>query len=221
MARAEAVLQGTDETARQLSDRQRSAVVRALRWRTLHRLLLGVGGFPFLLWAAIGLYVAATAEQGVAVVAFPISLSPILIYAAVGLVAYGVATSARNRLLGACAAGPPRAPGEPAECHVCGGPVASSGIDSFARCAYCGTDNVVHPVALAAARGRHDRDVSTLEADVLARSRAASSASFGAATVAIVSLLITPFAALIGSLTVIVAVAWVFSEIGLEPLPHK
>ncbi len=41
----------------------------------------------------------------------------------------------------ACAARPPRAPGEAARCHVCGGPLSAN--DGITRCAFCKSDNVI------------------------------------------------------------------------------
>lgn len=58
-------------------------------------------------------------------------------------------TRARESLERACAAVPPRHPGEAAGCHVCGGPLEGYGSAPVARCVYCSADNLVAPEVLA------------------------------------------------------------------------
>ncbi len=77
----------------------------------------------------------------------------------------------------ACAAAPPRAPGEPARCHVCGAPLASGA--AIVRCGFCAADNLVTPNAIARARAHHERRAAALGEAVTARAASVQQLSRG------------------------------------------
>jgi len=70
-----------------------------------------------------------------------------LIALAVGL-AIWLIWRRQRQLEQSCAAVPPAAPGEPASCHVCGGPVAAADGQAVVRCRFCQADNIVLPRVL-------------------------------------------------------------------------
>lgn len=87
----------------------------------------------------------------------------------------------RRELEARCAAVPPLAPGQPARCRVCGGPVSPQGVERVARCPYCRADNLLDPSVLseqAKARAAHVTDyaagitASARELQAAGRSRA-------------------------------------------------
>lgn len=80
-----------------------------------------------------------------------------------GLIVYAF-RRARRKLLDACTAVPPAAPGEPAGCHVCGAPLVATPNGAVARCTFCSADNVVAPDAMAKAQHAHAHGATGIEA---------------------------------------------------------
>ena len=78
---------------------------------------------------------------------------------------------------------PPLRPGEPALCHVCGGPLSYAGAAVVAQCGFCSADNIVTPRALA--RASHDvaLDAGGYAAAVTARATGMSRAGVAAVVV--------------------------------------
>lgn len=141
------------ERARQLGNAQRRLIASGF-WSSVVYVALGLAVLipcPCCLWLAFRPDEAFDAAD-FSCIAVPVLVS--LLGLAGGLV---VIARARRRLAEACAAVPPAGPGEPAGCHVCGGPVAPDPGSPFARCPYCKADNLVDPSLLARWRVRRER----------------------------------------------------------------
>lgn len=221
LEKADAILRAGDVRDRQLSSAQQGAIRRALVWQRLQAVLLAGGALPFVGWLVLALAVSVSdeASAGVGVV---FGVTPVSLYLLVGFASYRASVASRARLFEVCAANPPDVPGAPAECHLCGGPVVPRAADPIVRCPYCGCDNVVHPLALQAARTRRDRDVMTLEADVASRSRAVATVGVAASALTIGSVFVTPVVSFFASLVAIVVLVFTFVwVVELDPLPHR
>lgn len=148
---AAGALEGLDRAQRQLSGFSRR-ILGAASTRTIVFLLTAAGvSLPFALCLASAtsaqLSRAGTVHLGHAVT-WLVCASPLLFMAGFALVGNAWIGRKIGALRLRLAATPPPRPGEPAACHVCGGPVTSSGAEAFSRCGYCGADNLVLPEVL-------------------------------------------------------------------------
>jgi hypothetical protein len=134
------VLSHSDLRGRQLSRAQRFAIGSAWISKGIYLLLLALLTLPFACTATF--CTAMSAELEVWVI-LTIGFIPLLIMLASGGFGFWWIGLERSRLEAACAALPPRAPGEPACCHVCGAPLTPVPGASVARCGFCSADNVV------------------------------------------------------------------------------
>ncbi|MEO8798085.1 MAG: hypothetical protein ABI551_09390 [Polyangiaceae bacterium] len=87
----------------------------------------------------------------------------------VGLCFYGVRAllrikRAQDELRAACAALPPERQGEPALCHVCGGPLPAG--DAVVRCSFCRADNYTDLAVISQLGGQQALDVTQYELGV-------------------------------------------------------
>ncbi len=143
MASAAAVLARMDRAMRQLSgDRIDAVHVARRKLQRERRLAYG-------LMALTSGVLVVLAAPGVIVPTFSSWATPLSILAGVAAVAVlgRIALGGMRRRIAVLedswAATPPVAPGEPAACHVCGGPVVAGDDPAVARCPYCGADNLV------------------------------------------------------------------------------
>ena len=176
-------LHGLDARRRQLSEVQRREIARASTYTTLFHLVWGMGLAAATLWVALGLLLARSGDTGTGVwnlvfggLAF---LTPLVLLLGSGLF---VRSRLRRRLRGvleAAAAAPPAAPGEPARCYLCGGPVAA-GREAVARCSYCGTDNVVDDAVVARVARRDIEVTDGFARAIVAHAPASADAGFSA-----------------------------------------
>lgn len=143
---ARAVLERRDVRARQLSGVQRRLIGSGFVGTAAYLGAVGLAVAPFLCCFWFWLF----DDRGPTdFVAGFMTATPIVLIAVFG----GSGLLFLRRRLGhvraSLAAFPPSAPGEPAGCHVCGGPVTAREDAAFARCPYCGADNLVDSKALA------------------------------------------------------------------------
>ncbi|MFN7974485.1 MAG: hypothetical protein U0166_19390 [Acidobacteriota bacterium] len=136
----------------------RGAVSLAVAYGQAFEMIYGI--FSLLLLGGMALVILHSAyrfsiTRGVAAAtgaAMGLSVLPsFLLVAGAGLASVTLLRRARRRVERAAAAEPPAREGEPMRCHVCGGPLAVAGVKAIARCAYCGSDNVVSALAIARA----------------------------------------------------------------------
>ncbi|RLB49722.1 MAG: hypothetical protein DRJ42_20445 [Deltaproteobacteria bacterium] len=80
-------------------------------------------------------------------------LPPVILFTS-GVLGLLILLWTRRSLREKSAAIPPAAPGAPARCRVCGGPLESTATDVIVRCPYCGADSVVTRGVLAGLHGR-------------------------------------------------------------------
>ncbi len=99
----------------------------------------------------------------------------LLLLVAPTLIAIVVAWRAHLRLEARCAAIAPAAPGEPAECRVCGAPLPASPGRLVVRCTYCRADNVVSSAAMSKLVEHLHRAASSLDEHIRRETRAARS----------------------------------------------
>ena len=161
---------------RQLSAAQRSLLDRAKALSTGHgcvTLAMGLLLTPFFLFSVYAFFsLLLDGDIGFAVLMALVCLPCLAVF--VGLSWFGRRQVHRpiERLRLACAATPPSRPGDPAECHVCGGPVPSSAGQAVARCAYCSADNLVDAAALRAGAARRASDLGDIGGMVTREARA-------------------------------------------------
>jgi hypothetical protein len=144
-------LLGLEVRRRQLSSSQRRMVVSG-RYRVAWFLGAAfVVGAPFACCGSALL--TASVQEGrsdyVGVMVAVMFVAPAVIMAAVIAVALWLVARRAEALRAAMAAIPAAVPGEPAACHVCGGPVPVDGVSPFSRCGFCAADNLVTEGALA------------------------------------------------------------------------
>lgn len=145
------VLQREDVRSRQLSDTQK----RELRDAKLALLkfwgVLSLVTLPWLLGAAGCVAVSSDMQWWVVAI---VGFGPLVIRLATGAVGSALLAKRKRLLEAACTALPPLAPGEPARCHVCGGPLRNDPHEYVEMCGFCHADNIVAPAILARVQGR-------------------------------------------------------------------
>lgn len=198
IAAARALLFGVGARSRQLSGAQSAA----LRWSSA---MIGLYFAVMLAFLAVFAGCAACVGASVGDDGPPealwwiggLAVLPIVIFVAGGLIGLPAQLSARKKLERSCAASPPARPGEPARCHVCGGPVAAQGARAVARCSYCAADNIMTPRAVALAANRAVLDISDYENAVRQATRSAAVASILALLALPLTALVTPVVAIV------------------------
>ncbi|HJL17251.1 MAG TPA: hypothetical protein RMH99_16410 [Sandaracinaceae bacterium LLY-WYZ-13_1] len=172
LAQARQLLFGLDARHRQLGGIQRRLLRSARRspWRVAGYF---VGGL-LLMAPCVGcaLLFGLTPHPS-----YTLALScgaPPLFLGVVGLGVVVVSFRRRRSLERACSATPPAVEGEPARCHVCGGPLPSGSLRSrgIVRCEYCQADNLVDPARLRAMGAQRHADLSRVEDAVRQEGRA-------------------------------------------------
>lgn len=169
LSEAQAVLEESAAADRQLGRVQRAALQWGLYSEIGFVAMVLICTSPLLLMAlkssAEALYyegmMAATSWIMVA------GLCPVLlVLGAMALGGWALLRRSRRKLERACVAVPPSKVGEPAGCHVCGGPLQSRGTAKVVRCGYCGADNVVAPAVLQRAGARRREVVQDYKREV-------------------------------------------------------
>lgn len=164
---ASLVLRSIDVRARQLTDRQRRALLRARggAWRLLAFLFVGL--LPLApCGLCSGLFLLG--DQRSSFPLFMMCASPFLFLAMTGGVVVVWAWRQQRKLEEACAAAPPRVAGQGACCHVCGGelPPPDLAARGIVRCPYCQADNMVDARVLARLGHKRSADIGDFEASV-------------------------------------------------------
>jgi hypothetical protein len=144
LSQAASLVQHRSARERQLSGMQRR-LLRSGAGAAIAYLAIGLLG---MMPCTCCLVVYIGPEQGDDVTNWLCGGAPVLLLGAAIVAGFVAMRSARRRLGQACSALPPAAPGEPAGCHVCGGPVSGLAGDPFARCTFCGADNLVDTALL-------------------------------------------------------------------------
>lgn len=185
------LLAGLDVRLRQLSDAQKKSLTSSARQRRIYRWLTAFLFIPFAIWGAGGIGASVSphdpySEFGAG--GLFLTLGPLVLFVAFALLMYGQIKKRQDRLEQSCLARPPRAAGEPAECHVCGGPLKTE-TKAIVRCAFCEADNLVDPTRLAVRTTAEQKGARELELEVEAQARAAAGeAGLGTASLALMVL---------------------------------
>ncbi len=188
---ARELLAGLDVRLRQLSDAQKKTLTSSAKQRRIYRRLTIFLFIPFAIWGAggIGAFVSPHdpfSDFGIG--GLFLTLGPLVLFVAFAVLMYGQIKKRQNRLEQSCLARPPRAAGEPAACHVCGGPLKTE-TKAIVRCAFCEADNLVDPTRLAVQTSAEHRGVRDLELEIEAQARAsAGEAGLGTASLALMVL---------------------------------
>lgn len=156
---ARALLLSMGENRRQLGTLAGRALGSGIVRTLLYLALAGVLGLPPLVFALFFI----TQASWVLAILGSIPLVFLFVLALVGLVA--LRRSFAN-LREACAARPPRAPGEPARCHVCGGPLSAH--EGVVRCGFCKSDNLLGTASAGRVEAFDDRATADLSQAVRA-----------------------------------------------------
>lgn len=206
---AQGVLFAIDVSKRQLDARQQRALASFGCLQGLALVILGLFTLGFVAFSGVVWWAFLTAADGPSTDIFvwlvlP-CMAPLALFLIPSLAYLGVLRRRRGKLEEACAATPPIRPGDPAGCHVCGGPLVAQGVAPITRCAYCGADNVVSKAALGRAASRRLRDTGTLAEQI---TRAASSAS----SASVAGVLLMPVLALLAP--VFTVATWIALVVG-------
>jgi len=172
LAEAQTALDGCEAAGRQLGRVQRASVQWGLYSEIGFVLMVLVCTAPLGLMALKALWDALFTQGVMAATSWimVLALLPVL------LILFGVAAlgwlllrRSRRKLEQACCAVPPSKAGEPAGCHVCGGPLQSRGTQKVVRCGYCGADNLVAPAVLQRAGAAHETVLEGYDREVKQR----------------------------------------------------
>ena len=194
---AQRLLQSIATRDRQLTGQQQRALTSSRGAALGYWLTTGAVGVPLLACGAIGMLVTLGGRE-TSVAGAAMSIAPIALFVLVAIVGQRSVKQRYAALRIACAAVPPASPGEPAACHVCGGPLPAGGA-AIVRCGFCSADNVIAADALAAAAAAR----ATLTGDVETTVRRQATLARSIAKQATVSIVITavgaPFFTLLAS----------------------
>jgi hypothetical protein len=194
LAAADRALLATDVRTRQFSADARRALARAMDLKARAIASFGLGALPTGFFAFLGVAVGLESEASLPskITAMLFFSAPFLLFVGIGFIAWTMLDTARNRLFAASAAIPPPRPGEPATCALCGAPIAPSAHEIVARCAHCGTDNVVHPLAFARAIRQRAVDVGAMHGSLVARSALVDAAARRVRRTLALAIVVTP-----------------------------
>jgi hypothetical protein len=165
--------------------------------------LLGVFFAPFVLGGLYAFFYALSDKNvGAALIVVALLVPPILVFVGLSWLGRRQLQGPVVRLRTACAATPPRRPGEPATCHVCGAPVETLAGQAVSRCAYCSADNLIDAPALRAGAARRAIEVADVAAAVTREARSLGGVAIGSYATVIATLVAIPvvtFASLVAS----------------------
>lgn len=192
VAAASAIVQQGTARERQIQGSLRTVVAHG---RSYGARTAGLGA---LVLVPMGLFTAVMSlgaglsadDAGVAFLIPTFVLSFVVALAVVALAVRQVTTKQRA-MERAFSALPPAAPGEAAACHVCGADIAA-GAEGVVRCAYCATDNIVTPAALAAIAVTRSTSFATLDQSAKARLAELRGATFSAAAISALGAFVVP-----------------------------
>lgn len=197
------VLAGIDQRERQLTAAQRRTLLLGRSGSGCFVVLALLLGAPFACLTLLTLFtlLGGRGELSDAVV----GLVPLLAFLSAVLVLGLWAKVSRAALERAAVAFPPAAPGEPASCHTCGGPVPV-GAEPLVRCAYCGADNLVEARALQRAGSRRDLILDAWEVDIEREARATASTNRLATALLVPAAIFFPVGAFLVGVAVLMSI---------------
>lgn len=207
--RAAHALQHITARERQLTSLQRSYL--SSRWPTI----LFVGTLLFFTLPFMGFEACCIAggEPGWAIAA---GMLPLVVMGFSGWLGLWWIGRQRRKLELACAAVPPRTPGEPAMCHVCGGPLDNPQGKAIVRCGYCHADNAVGAEVLQRMGAQQQVVVGHYEEAVRKQGRSLARTGLLANVLVFVGALLAPIVATIGSLFMMLTMQQIDTEPNLN-----
>jgi len=123
-------------------------------------------------------------------------LPPVILFSS-GILGLLILLRTRRSLREKSAAIPPSAPGAPARCRVCGGPLESTVTDVIVRCPYCAADSVVTRGVLAGLQGKLQLATGHYS-DVVSRSATAIGSGLAGLVLFPTAVLIVPVVSFLG-----------------------
>lgn len=192
LARADSVVRQVAVGQRQLSDSQRRALASGCAGFVGFVALFGLVMLPFVGCFAFGIGVMARDYHSPVLFSL-LFATPAVLMGVTGLLALGWIVRRRQRLEEACSALPPVHPGQPARCHVCGGPLSQpTGDTPVVRCAYCAADNLVRADVLERVGRKLKQQTGDLETQVRAASVQLSTATVASNLLVLGAALVVP-----------------------------
>lgn len=196
-----------DARERTLSSLQRRTLMSAWWQKLKFAIVLLFVTIPFVFFAGTCSLMSGQVAWWVVVV---MGFLPLAVMLASGAFGAWIIARARRNLEEACAASPPRAPGEPACCHVCGAPLSNAPGEVVCSCGFCRADNVVATGVLARMRHRTHHVFEHYEAETRREARSLGARSTWAIRVTLAAAVAAPLLS-VGVLGM-VAIALTFRE---------
>jgi hypothetical protein len=196
-----------DAGERTLNKLQRRTLLSAWWQKLKFASVLLLVTIPFVLFAGTCSLMSGHVAWWVVVI---MGFLPVTIMFASGAFGAWIIARARRNLEEACAATPPRAPGEPACCHVCGAPLSPAPGEVVCSCGFCRADNVVAPAVLERMRSRSRHVFHHYESEIRHEARSLGAHSTRAIRVTLAAAVTAPLLSL-GAL-VVVAIALTIKE---------
>jgi len=147
LAEAAAAIRAYDAKARQLTAFQQRMTASSGYALSVFLGSTALAILPFACLFGIALINQTTGPMNVGMLL--VCGAPLVMVTIVALAGYRFMHDRLRRVRELSAAIPPRAAGEPARCHVCGGDVRPIEGVAFTRCTYCQSDNLTDPKLLA------------------------------------------------------------------------
>ncbi len=205
--RARAVLLQQDARERTLDRLQRRTLLSAWWQKLKFAIVLLLLTVPFIFFAGTCSLMSGQVAWWVVVL---MGFLPLLVMLASGAFGAWIIARARRKLEDACAATPPRAPGEPAGCHVCGAPLNPEPGEVLCGCSFCHADNVVAPAVLERMRHRTRNVFDHYEAELQTQAHSLGAHSARAVRVTLAAAVAAPVLS-VGAM-IVVALALTMQE---------
>lgn len=214
---AAAALWQMDVSDRQLSDAQRFNVRTARSYVIALFVVLSALLLPLMLLASGCTVFIATGEHFdvMSLVLIVCGLLPFALGVGVGGLALRHLRRRGRALEARCAAAPPVAEGQPARCHVCGGPLEVPSGRAIVRCAHCQADNLISKDILARIGVQHAARAGQIAEQVRGEASALDKSALSTGGLAVATALLAP------ALGFVLFVAVVITAVTLEtgPIP--
>jgi len=208
------LLSGLAAKERQLSDSQKRMVSSGAHRLTAFASLSMAVTVPFLgcaIWGGVGVLQSDAPTPHVAALT-GLFVLPLLIVVAVAILGLRRMGAQARTLRATCAASPPPAPGAPAGCHVCGGPLEHAA-EPFVRCGFCAADNFVGEEALGRVVELQEDRLDRFEVEVQAEGSAVAEAGRAITKRLLRSALLAPLLVCLGFAAIALAVFATLSSI--------
>lgn len=212
---ARRLLQTIATRERQLTAQQRRALGSSRSAALGYWLTTAAVSVPLLACGALGTLITLGGRD-TSIAGAAMSLTPLALFLLVAIVGQRTVNKRYSDLRIACAAVPPSSPGQPAGCHVCGGPLSGPANAAILRCGFCSADNVVAADALTAAASARATLTGDVETTVRRQAGLARSIAKQATLAIVISAVGAPFFTVLASFLLFMALSQVEGPIDLS-----